>query len=268
MAVWEYQRLSKQQSLTYRDLYQNNDQFVLLLHGLGVDSQSWIYQEKALGEAGYRPIIPDLPGFGSSSSISSKWSVAECARILFQFASEICNTQLVIIGISLGGAIALKMLAEHPEKYSQAVLINSFSKIRPEKLSNAVFLASRIFKVFFLSIEDQANYMAKRLFPNEGDATFRDLIVKQITNTDPEVYKRSLISIGVLNLDKDLKRIITPCLMITGSEDSTIPPTSQSALARKIIHCQQCIIKAAGHAVIVQKPLEVNQAILKFINNK
>ncbi len=265
MAVWEYMANQYTQILFYRDNYPENSQIVLMLHGLGVDSQSWIYQEKALGAYGFRPIIPDLPGFGSSTAVTQRWSIEECARILFLFASDISKLPIIVIGISLGGAIGLKMLADHPEHYSKAVLVNSFSKIRPEKYSNTIFLISRIFKVFFLSIKDQANFMAKRLFPSDGDAPFREMIVEQIKNTDPEIYKRALLKIGTLNLDRYLKMVTTPCLMITGAEDSTILPVAQTTLANKINNCQQIIIPGAGHAVIVQKPDQVNNYILEFL---
>ena len=61
--------------------------------------------------------------------------------------------------------------------------------------------------------------MAKRLFPSEVDAPFRKMIVDQIKNTNPDVYKMSLIKIGLLNLDRQLNKITTPCLMITGAQE-------------------------------------------------
>ena len=66
------------------------------------------------------------------------------------------------------------------------------------------------------------------------DAPYRDMIVKQIVNTDPSVYKQTLYKISLLNLDKYLKAIVTPCLMITGAEDSTILPESQTASGQEI----------------------------------
>jgi pimeloyl-ACP methyl ester carboxylesterase len=266
MAIWNYENQSINQNLYYRDLYPDNERIVLLLHGLGVDSHSWVFQEKALGEAGYRPIVPDLPGFGSSTTIKEKWSIEDCAQTMCLFVREITNEPVILLGISLGGAIELKMLAEHPEIYERAILINTFSKIRPEKFSSLLYLATRVWKVIFLSIEDQAIFMAKRLFPSDIDAPYRDMIVNQIVNTDPGIYKQTLYKISLLNLDKYLKSIVTPCLMITGAEDSTILPESQTALAKKLRKCDQIFIEKAGHAVIVQQPDLVNRHILDFIS--
>jgi 3-oxoadipate enol-lactonase len=268
MAIWNYKSNSSALVINYRDLYPNNDRIVLLLHGLGVDSQSWIFQEKALGEAGYRPIVPDLPGFGSSTTITRKWSIEDCAKTLYLFVRKMTNKPIFLLGISLGGAIELKMLSEHPEMYEKAIMINTFSKIRPEKFSSLLYLVTRLWKVIFLSIEDQAIFMAKRLFPSEVDAPYRDMIVNQIVKTDPGVYKQTLYKISLLNLDKYLNSIVTPCLMITGEEDSTILPESQTALAKKLQKCDQIYIEKAGHAVIVQQPDLVNRHILDFITSR
>ncbi len=157
------------------------------------------------------------------------------------------------------------MLVDHPENYEKAILINTFSKIRPEKFSNLLYLLTRLWKLLFLSLEDQAIFMAKRLFPADVDAPYRDMIVKQIVNTDPSVYKQTLYKISILNLDRFLKSIFTPCLMITGAEDFTILPESQTALAKKLHTCDQIFIEKAGHAVIVQQPDLVNRYILDFI---
>ena len=268
MAIWNYTRNSTALVINYRDPYPNNERIVLLLHGLGVDSQSWVFQEKALGEAGFRPIVPDLPGFGSSTTITPKWSIEDCAKTLYLFVHEMTNNPIFLLGISLGGAIELKMLSEHPEMYEKAVLVNTFAKIRPEKFSSLLYLVTRLWKVIFLSIEDQAIFMAKRLFPSEVDAPYRDMIVKQIVNTDPGVYKQTLYKISLLNLDKYLNSIVTPCLMITGEEDFTILPESQTALAKKLQKCDQIYIPQAGHAVIVQQPDLVNSHILDFISSR
>ena len=51
----------------YLDENVNASNSVLLLHGLGVNSNSWLYQLHSLIQAGFRPIAPDAPGFGQST---------------------------------------------------------------------------------------------------------------------------------------------------------------------------------------------------------
>lgn len=267
MPHWLYHFSDCEYILNYRDEYSNNAPVIILIHGLGVDGQSWHFQEAALGHAGFRPIIPDLPGFGASTFDKNIWSIENISEIMVRFAAHFSQPRMDVIGISLGGAIAMRMMADHQRLFGRLVLINSFSKIRPTKLSNAIFMISRLFRVMFLSIEDQAVYMAGKLFPNQEDSLFREMIVNQITQTDPDIYKKVIFTIGTTNLDAHVKRINSPCLMITGGDDSTILPELQIKLANMINDCRQVLIPNAGHAVIVQKPEEVNTAILELIKS-
>jgi pimeloyl-ACP methyl ester carboxylesterase len=56
--------------------------------------------------------------------------------------------------------------------------------------------------------------------------------------------------------------------VITGAEDSTILPASQTELANKLNKCQQIIVNRTGHAVIVQDPDLVNKSIIKFLQQE
>ena len=58
----------------YLDFNPEGKPAVLLLHGLGADSTSWGYQIPLLSEAGFRPIVPDLPGFGKSIAGHNHWT--------------------------------------------------------------------------------------------------------------------------------------------------------------------------------------------------
>ena len=53
-----------------------------LLHGLGADGGSWALQIPALGEAGFRPIAPDAPGFGHSGYDGGGWNFRRVASQL------------------------------------------------------------------------------------------------------------------------------------------------------------------------------------------
>jgi len=265
MAEWVYSHDDILESLFYLDEFSENREIVILLHGLGVDSRSWFFQQNALGKAGYRPIVVDLPGFGNSSFRGRRWKFSQIVSILINFAQHISEKPVCLMGISLGGAICLGMMAENKKLFCKAILINTFSKIRPQKLSNFVYLITRLFKVSLLPMKDQAEYMALRLFPSEKDAVFRKLIVEQILATGRKVYLQTILALGKLNLDKQITKIDQECLVITGEEDTTIPPDLQKTLVGRLPHAIQVFIPNAGHAVVVQEPEKVNQAVIQFL---
>jgi pimeloyl-ACP methyl ester carboxylesterase len=57
----------------------SNNPGVLLLHGLGANASSWTLQLDILIESGFRPIAPDLPGFGDSAYDGRGWNFKRIA---------------------------------------------------------------------------------------------------------------------------------------------------------------------------------------------
>jgi len=266
MAEWLFKLNERIGSIYYDDPNPLAESVVFLLHGLGVDSRSWYFQVNALVEAGYRPLVIDLPGYGKSIWPAHNWTFEGVAKVLKQFTASFTTRTKYIVGISLGGALTIRLVAMDPGCFRGAILINTFSKIRPHGFSNGIFLFTRLMKVCTMPMERQAEYMAARLFPDPKDDLFREMIIEQIVSSDRKVYLQTLMQLAILNLDRILRKVAIPCIVITGTEDSTIHPESQSALAKSLPFCTQIFIRGAGHAVIVQEPEEVNTIIKHFIN--
>lgn len=87
---------------------------VLFLHGLGVSSWMWQDQIEAL-QANYRCLAVDLPGNGESHQV--EWvSFADTAVSLAHIIrTQAANGQVHVVGLSLGGYAALRLLADFPE---------------------------------------------------------------------------------------------------------------------------------------------------------
>jgi pimeloyl-ACP methyl ester carboxylesterase len=265
LADWQYKLSGQVGSIYYDDPNPRGVDLVFMLHGLGVDSRSWYFQAAALQAAGYRPVVIDIPGYGRSSWPGKQWNFEQVARVLHEFIMSFPAGKRFILGISLGGAFALRLMAMDPAGYQGGLLINTFSKLRPHGFTNTFFLLTRLVKVSLLPMREQATYMASRLFPNEKDSLFKQMVIEQITATDRKVYLQTLAQIARLNLGPLLGEISVPCLLITGSDDSTILPAAQTKLAKSLPDCEQVFVPGAGHAVIVQQPDAVNAAILDFI---
>ncbi len=104
--------------LFYLDPSPGNQPAVILLHGLGTEASSWTYQITALQKAGYRPIVPDLPGFGRSKYRGKRWSIKDTAGIVPSLADQLNIDRFHLAGISMGGTIALQAAIDFPERLS------------------------------------------------------------------------------------------------------------------------------------------------------
>ena len=89
---------------------------VLLLHGIGRSLEDWDLQFERLS-ADHRVIAVDVPGFGFSDRPDGPITLSTFAKGVLGTVDVLGETRPVhIIGNSLGGAIAMQVLAHRPER--------------------------------------------------------------------------------------------------------------------------------------------------------
>ncbi|MCI2264576.1 alpha/beta fold hydrolase [Sediminivirga luteola] len=100
---------------------------VLLIHGGGTDNSaiSWYEVFAALGAAGTsREVIAiDLPGFGRTTGIEPVGGAPELAGFVARAAHALAIPRAVVMGVSMGGDVALNLALRHPELVAALVLI-------------------------------------------------------------------------------------------------------------------------------------------------
>jgi 3-oxoadipate enol-lactonase len=253
------------ESLFYLDPYPDNHPVVFLLHGLGTEASSWTYQLDALGKAGYRPIAPDLPGFGRSKFHGDRWSIRYAAGVVLALADRLQIEQFHMAGISMGGTIALQTSIDYPHRITSLELINTFATLRPKRWNEWIYLLKRYFRARVRGVGAQAELTAKRIFPGPEQEDLRLELVTHIRQTDPLVYKQAMRELGFYDVRKRLQEIRIPTLVITGMNDTTVPLENQHDLACGIPGCLQVFIANAGHGVIIDQPAEVNRTMVEFL---
>lgn len=252
-------------TLFFLDPHPDNAPAVFLLHGLGTEASSWVYQMQALGEAGFRPIAPDFPGFGRSKFMGDTWSIREMAKVISSLADQLGIQRFHLAGISMGGTVALQTGIDFPEKIISIILINTFATLQPKRWNEWFYLLKRYFRARFRGAGAQAELTASRIFPRPDQEVLRSELINHIRQTDPVVYREAMRELGFFDARKHLKTIHLPALVITGENDTTVSLENQHDLAAGIPGCQQYIIANAGHGVIIDQPDEVNRKLVEFI---
>ena len=108
---------------------------VLLVHGWTCDSHDWQFQLPALLGAGYRVIAADLRGHGRSSVPASGYTPRGFAADLAGLLRERNAPPAVVAGHSLGGAVAVAMAVEHPERVRAIVPVDSAFGMDPASIT-------------------------------------------------------------------------------------------------------------------------------------
>src|SRR5689334_1195375 len=117
--------------LRYEDL--GKGPAVLFLHAFPFDHAMWRPQITPLAEAGFRVIALDLPEFGESTPGSEVFAIERGADVVADFLEALDIERSVVVGLSMGGYVALALARRHPERLRALVLADT--KAAPDDAS-------------------------------------------------------------------------------------------------------------------------------------
>jgi 2-hydroxy-6-oxonona-2,4-dienedioate hydrolase len=99
---------------------------LVLLHGGSGSWAHWIRNVEAFAAAGWRVVVPDLPGFGDSAQPpTGRDADALVAPIAHWLAAHVASGPCPIVGFSFGGLVAGLLAAAQPQRVSQLVLVGA-----------------------------------------------------------------------------------------------------------------------------------------------
>ncbi len=244
---------------------------VVFLHGLGASMYAWRKNLAPVAAAGYRVIAFDNRGFGFSDKPATGYDNASYARLTVALLDSLHLPDAVLIGHSMGGAIAAEVAIAHPERVRGLVLIGSAGLGAREP---PLFRVGRWPLVGPLLFAFRGRGLTERLLK----ATYAD--PRKVSDADvdqyyapvaePE-YGRSLRAVlrefRFDGLAGRLDHIAVPTLVLWGEADRLIPITLGRALAAGIPRAAFLSVPRAGHAVQEEAPDEVNRLLNRFLKD-
>lgn len=250
--------------LHHLDLNPEASPAVVFLHGLGASGASWQFQIPAFLGAGYRLILPDLRGFGRSP-YPGVTSIPAMAADVHELLLHLNIPKTHLIGISLGGAVALQFALDFPAGVDRLALANTFARYRPKHPGVWLYMLWRMALVHTVGLDVQARIVANRIFPHPHQADLREHLREQIRRSDPRGYRAALRALGRFNVQPRLGEIRCPTLVLTSEQDTTVPIEVQCELARGIPGARQIRFPESGHALSADQPEAFNAAVLAFL---
>jgi len=182
-----------------------------------------------------------------------------------EFVERLNATPANVVGISMGGTIALQLSLDHPPFVEKLVLVNTFAKLQPKRFSSWAYFGLRFFMLHTLGLPAQARLVARQLFPKSDQGALREALYSQIIQANPRAYRSTIHALVQFDVTSRLREIQAPTLVITGERDNTVPPEIQTELTKGISSAKQVIIPCAGHAVTAEQPEEFNRILLDFL---
>ena len=205
---------------------------VLLIHGLGSSGADWSLQVSAL-EGGFRVIVPDLPGCGSSQRPSGGFAIDSFADSLWSLVDRLDEPAVNIVGFSLGGAVALEMALQRPHAVPRLALINSLASYRIDHWRKWYEARVPAALVRMLGMRNMARLMAGRAFPEPWQQQMRDRAVAVVGAVPAASYLAMATALERWIATDRLDRLRSRILLIAAEHDFT-PLAEKRALAAQI----------------------------------
>jgi len=230
---------------------------LVFIHGSGGNHSIWSHQYGRLGK-NYNIVAVNLPGHGHSGGNGEKDVESYCEWIR-KLLNVLNMNKVVLVGHSLGSAIALHFALDYSKQIAGIVCLGGGMKM-PVNSFFLDFLKTNPAEL----PEDVTGMISKFSLSKENRPKFLAPLQKSISESKVDVLYGDLTACNDLDLTQTADKINVPALIICGAEDKMTPPDLSRALAAGIGKATLEIIDGAGHMVMIEKPVEFNNALDKF----
>ena len=230
---------------------------VILIHGAGGNHLSWPPQIRRLANETIYAL--DLPGHGKSEGLG-RHSIDAYADNVIAFMKELKIRAAVIVGISMGSAIALTIALKYPKKVLGVGLLGAGAKLRvaPSILETAGNPNT------FESAVDMIN---ENCFSSNTEQSLLQLSKQQMMEIRPPVLLGDFLACNEFDVTSQLEQIKTPTVIVCGAEDKMMLLKYSKFLQYGIVNSQLHIVDNAGHMVMVEQPDMVANLLKQFIDD-
>jgi 3-oxoadipate enol-lactonase len=211
----------------------------------------------------HHPVIRfDKRGHGLSDCPPAPYAIHDFSTDLLALLDNLDIARAIIVGISVGGMIALDFSASWPERVQALVLCDTAPIIGTADLWN-----DRINKIRAGGMQSMAEAILSRwfapTFKEESPAAYRGCY-NMLTRMPLEGYASTCEAIRDADLSEAAQTIKSRTLILCGTEDVSTPPDVARGLAERMLDAQFQEIPGAGHSTCIEQPDLVAGQIERF----
>jgi branched-chain amino acid transport system permease protein len=231
---------------------------VVYVHG-NLGSYRWY--ERVMEIPGARALALDLPNFGRSGRIPTH-DIFTYGEYLASFINELVGGSVVLIGHSLGGAVAMSVACSRPALVSRMMLVD------PAPVEGLVTSPDR-YPAIEAWREDEAQLRPafKAMVPTLSDDAFFDELVADARRMKGEAYIGHAKAVGEADFRDKASAYTGPVVVVRGGQDLLIT----DEMARRTAAAFNGSVweyPHVGHAIMVEDPGQFIEAVSRFITEE
>jgi pimeloyl-ACP methyl ester carboxylesterase len=229
-----------------RSSISNKPTSIILVHGLGTSSDSYIRYARLLSKD-YDVYCIDLPGYGKTPKPSKTLSLKEMAFVVDEFVRTTIRNECIIVGHSMGCQVVAYCVTDAANLYSKAILLSPTINNRERSLfKQSLRLTQDVMKE-----SPQSNFVVFTNYIRMGFIRYAKTL--RIMLHDP--------------IETRLQANTIPVLFVRGSRDPVVPTKWVQLLSSVTPYSQQRLIHDAPHLVQFEKATELATVTGAFIKS-
>jgi pimeloyl-ACP methyl ester carboxylesterase len=246
---------------------------LLFVHGWSCSVYVFRKNFAAAARAGFRVYAPDLKGHGLSDKplARGEYTAEAMSAHVREIMDALGLSSAVLVGHSMGGAIAARLAFEAPARVTRLILLSpvGFGEVSLVAVTRAV--TPRVIAPVLpyavprwvvslglrLAYGDLGRHSSRDVDEYWAPAQFRafPLAMRELLHA----FDWGAVS------EADLARLGAPTLVMFGTRDRFVSPLQAERLASAIPNGQCELIEGAGHVIPEEAPERVNAAVLRFL---
>lgn len=241
--------------------------WVTFVTGIANDTTMWDGQIEALARD-FRILRYDLRGHGKTEATQGDYSLPMLMNDLVGLWEALHIERSSLVGLGLGGAIAIGMGIEHPDRLDRlmpcccrAVMTPDFAAMWPKFVET----------VKRHGMEGMVEQTVQRWFTDDFKAAnpqVLDNVRRMIRGTSPAGYYGVIAAFLTLDFSAGLKRISVPTLFVSGADDRLGgPPPIMAELAAAVPGGRHVSVPHAAHIANIQNPDGFNAILSGFLRD-
>lgn len=229
---------------------------VVFLHGAAANHLVWGAQLRELGQT-HRAIALDLPGHGRSDP-PGRDTIEGYRDDLLGLLDALAIDRAVVVGHSMGGAIALALALAHPDRVAGLGLVGTGARLR-------------VLPAILEGIQSPAGYariaelVVDHSYAAGLDARLRERALAEFRSCPPAVAHADFSACDEFDVMARLGEIRAPTLVVCGSEDRMTPVKYSEFLAAHIPRARLVVLEGASHSAMLEQPDALNEALADFL---
>lgn len=253
---------------------------IVLIHGFAASVEDWALNVNALAK-NHRVYALDLVGFGRSDKPDIKYNGSLLAKFIKDFMHTQNLDKAIIMGHSLGGAIALHFTIEYQDMVDKLILVGSGGFDKKVTFNLRLLSAPVIGDIImhFLNRKLLTKFMRQMAY-------HQDVISEQLIEPFVQIFqlpgtKKSMLAIsrGHMNIFgvkadalklilANLANIKVPTLLVWGKQDPVVPIAHANFAMQHLPNAELHVFDQCGHLPQMEYPEQFNKLITDFIKNK